>query len=488
MRRLKWSAVFVCVAVFAAVVAIAGTPRFLVGGFDPNSIRFDVTNLVARAKAGDAVANYELGVMFLCGHQVPKNRFVAYDYFQRSSDLGYGYASLLLGWCADYGGTYKERGLAMCESQPHRALIANCGDYILYGLKDGDAMRADEYYARAISNGVVQAESFLNRRISCRQAEERRHRAMQAACRRVASGDCRNDKEREEYARQQKRKRENEERRVKIQRDYAEQQSNRVAAVVREATKWQLSQVKRLEKSERSEDADELYWAACFLRAWAATASAADPSRRVDLARRSLDCLRRASDKGHPEASFRLGLMLWGGDASVLGPNPTGRGGFLDFHSKDWVMREWVPESLEVVKKDDVKGPSFGPYVRVWKILNGGVTNVENVLVYEQDVGGGMALVHKAAEAGCGEAKSWIDSRRTSGFADDFMPWMRDDDAFDVSVGHDCLEITVCTRSTDYLGNVFRRFKYDRKTGELVGQSAEDPVRESGSPWEASRQ
>lgn len=482
MRRLRLNVIFV--VVFAAVVAAAGVPVFRVGGFDPNSIRFDVTNLVVRAKAGDAVANYELGVMFLCGHQVPMNRYVAYDYFQRSSDLGYGYASLLLAWCADYGGSYRGRGLAMCESQPHRSLIANCGDHVLYGLHEDNALKAHEYYARAISNGVVEAENFLDRLTRSRQANERRNRAMQAARRRVASGDCRNDREREEYAKQQKYRRENEERNAKIQRDYAEQQSNRVVAVVREATRWQASQVKRLEKSERSEVAGELYWAACFLRAWAATASADDPDRRVGFARRSLDCLRRASEKGHLEATFRLGLMLWGGDTGVLGPGPQGRGGFLDFNSTNRVMHEWVPERLEIVKKGDLKGPSFAPYVRVWKIADGGaVTNVENVLVYEQDVSRGMALVRKAAAGGCAEAKGWLETRKSEGAADDFMPWMIDRQSFDNSKGRDCLEITVCTRSNRFLGHVFRKRKYDRKTGELVAQSEEDPQNNVRSPW-----
>ena len=472
----------------AAFLALAGstlaTTPFRVVGFDPNSVRFDVTNLVERAKANDAKANYELGVMFLCGHQVPQNRYVAYDYFSKSSDLGYGYASLLLGWCGEFGGGYKELGLSMCETQPYRALIAERGDYVLYGLRETVKLKPREYYELAISNGVVEAENFLNRLERHKQADERRNRAMQAARRRVASGDCRNDKERKEYARQQKYKRENEERRAKIQRVYAEQQSNRVAAVVREATKWQASQVERLVKFERSNSADELYWAACFLRAWAATASADDPGRRVGLAQRSLDCLRRASDKGHLEATFRLGLMLWGGDTGILGPEPQGRGGFLDFNSTNRVMHEWVPERLEVVKNGDLKGPSFAPYVRVKKIVDGGaVTNIENVLIYEQDVARGMALVRKAAEDGFAEAKSWLASRKAEGVADDYMPWMLDRQSFDNSKGRDCLEITVCTRSNGFLGRVFRKRKYDRKTGELVAQGAEDPQNDIHSPW-----
>ena len=488
MRMPHWKVILGCVAVFAAAEVCTGTPAFRVCGFDPNSVRFDVTNVIKRAKENDAAANYDLGVMFLCGQQVPMNRYVAYEYFKKASDLGYGHASLLLGWCREFNSSYKERGLSICEETPHRALIAERGDYILYSLHPEDEPSAREFYVRAVSNGVVEAENFLDRLDRTKLAEDARRCAEQESMKRVANGDCRNDREREKYRQQveqrERYRREYEARLEKVKREQDERQSNLVMSVEREATKWQAAQVERLRKVEHGDDANELHWAACFLRAWAATASGDDPNRRVELARRSLDCLRRASDRGHLESSFRLGLMMWGGDTGVIGPDPQGRGGFLDFHSTNRVMHEWVPERLEVVKKGDLKGPSFAPYVRVRKILQyGTVTNVENVLIYEQDIPRGLALIRKAAESGCATAKDWLAGRKAAGFAEDFMPWMCDDKAFDNSQGRDCLEITVRTRSNDYLGNVFRRFKYDRKTGELVARSGEDPQRRVSSPW-----
>ena len=487
MRRPILKSAFVCAVLFAAAAAV-GTPVFRVCGFDPNSVRFDVTNLVERAKADDAAANYDLGVMFLCGHQVPMNCCVAYDYFKRSSDLGYGYASLLLGWCAEFTSGYKERGLSLCEAQPHRALIAECGAHILHGVFYEDGLDPRDCYARAVSRGVIEAADFLERLDRSRSAEEARRQAEKESFKRVASGECRNDRERAAYRRQveqtERYRRESQARKEKAARDFAEEQSNRVAAVEREANRWQAEQLERLGKAEHGDDANELYWSACFLRAWAATASGDDPNRRVGLARRSLACLRRASDRGHAEASFRLGLMLWGGDVGVLGPDPVGRGGFLDSHSTNRVMHERVPNRIEVVKKSDLKGPSFGPYVRVRKVVDGGaVTNVENVLIYEQDVERGISLVRKAAEGGCAAASGWLGSRKAAGFSDDFMPWMCDEASFDNSNGRDCLEICVRTRSNDYLGSVFRRFKYDRKTGDLVARGAEDPQCNASSPW-----
>lgn len=488
MRMSQRKVILGCVTVFAAVAVYAGTPAFKVCGFDPNSVRFDVTNVVKLAKANDAAANYDLGVMFLCGHQVPMNRYVAYEYFKKASDLGYGYASILLGWCGEFNSSYKERGLSICEDVPYRALIAERGDYILYSLHPQDEPSPREFYVRAVSNGVVEAENFLDRLDRTKLAEDARRRAANESMKRVANGDCRNDREREKYRRQveqrERYRRECEARLERIKRETDERQRNLAMSVEREARRWQDAQVERLGKAEHGDDANELHWAACFLRAWAATASSDDPNRRVELVRRSLKCLCRASDRGHLESTFRLGLMMWGGDTGVIGPDPQGRGGFLDFHSTNRVMHEWVPERLEVVKKGDLKGPSFAPYVRVRKILqDGAVTNVENVLIYEQDITGGMALIRKAGTDGCAAAKKWLEDRKVAGFADDFMPWMCDDTAFDNSKGRECLEISVCTRSNAYLGCVFRRFKYDRKTGELVARSAEDPQCRALSPW-----
>ena len=50
--------------------AVAGHAPFYVPGFDPDSVRFNVTNVVMRAKESDAKACYELGVMFMTGHQL----------------------------------------------------------------------------------------------------------------------------------------------------------------------------------------------------------------------------------------------------------------------------------------------------------------------------------------------------------------------------------------------------------------------------------
>ena len=113
---------FVLLGIFL-VLSTYGYPVTKVEGFDPRSVAFNVSDLVTRAKKGDGSAYYRLGIMFLCGHQVQQNRFIAYDYLRKSHELGYGYASLLLGMGQEFGGRFVEEGVVPCETLPFRSLM-----------------------------------------------------------------------------------------------------------------------------------------------------------------------------------------------------------------------------------------------------------------------------------------------------------------------------------------------------------------------------
>ena len=463
--------------------AVAGHAPFYVPGFDPASVRFNVTNVVMRAKESDARACYELGVMFMTGHQLPANKFLSYDCLRRSADLGYGYASLLLGMVAEFGGGFIEKGVASCESLPYRGLIAARRGGIPLGLELHD-LKPREYYSMALSNGVECAKACIERADAATRDRERRFREENERRRRVLSGDCRNDEERQMYQRHIKekadRERENERRRVEMEAKYKRDAEEKKENAIRHAEEYQKQQMARLSTAERCDDPQELYWAACFLRAWAATADDGTRTRRVDLARRSFSCLERAAAKSHGESEFRLGLMLWAGDTYVLGPDPKNRGGFLDTSgTRTW---EWIPESVEVVKKGDVKGPSFAPYIHVRTTAESG-TDIKRVLIYKQDIPRGITLIRKAAEDGCSAAASWLDDRRKNGFSDDTMPWEYDNASFDEETTEDTIVFNAIVRTNDYLGHVFRCFKYDRRTGKLISRSAEMPQRNPGSPW-----
>ena len=465
----------------------AGTP-FRVEGFNPESVRFDVTNVAVRAKSGDAKAYYELGVMFLCGHQVPYNRFVAYDYFRKASDLGCGYASLLLGLASQFGGGYINKGLSRCGELPYRGLIAAKGEYVIDGLGRDD-FTAREYFVRAVSNGLACAAAWvadIDRQVAERDRERREREDAQ---RRILSGDCRTEEERQVYRKhveqQEEQRRRNEEFKAEFERRHAQEKRERIAALEAEIEKLKAGQMKRLLAAESGEDADELYWGACFLRAWAATADStgANRNRRVELARRSWSCLRKAADKGHGEAKFRLGLMLWGGDAGVLGPDPVNRGGFLE--KGNMAMQEWIPEQIEYVKKCDVKGPAFAPFVKVRKNrMFWFGEKVGRVLIYGQDVEKGMALIRNAAADGFRPAITWLHDRDANGLPDTMMPWMIARDRIERFKGKDILEFNFIVRSDANNETVFRHEAIDRKTGQIVWHSEEVPERLASSPWE----
>ena len=69
MSVLKRCSIVVLLGI-SFVLPIYGGPLTKVKGFDPRSVTFNVPDLVARAKKGDGSAYYQLGIMFLCGHQM----------------------------------------------------------------------------------------------------------------------------------------------------------------------------------------------------------------------------------------------------------------------------------------------------------------------------------------------------------------------------------------------------------------------------------
>lgn len=477
---------FVLLGIFLALPTY-GYPVTKVEGFDPRSVAFNVSDLVTRAKKGDGSAYYRLGIMFLCGHQVQQNRFIAYDYLRKSHELGYGYASLLLGMGQEFGGRFVEEGVVPCETLPFRSLMMEYQPLLLYGLDDGK-QSARGYYGQALTNGIRYAQNCLDRMARMELEREREVKERQETRRRVLSGDCRTVTERktyEEYTVQQNKfRREEEERQAKLKREWETREKEKRRKLEAQIADLKKTQQIRLADADSGNDPAEYYWAACFLRAWAATASNERPEHRVELARRSLSFLERAVTGGLAQAEYDLGRMLVGGDTGTIGPMPANRGGFLEGdHSKPG-SHEWVPESIEVVKQGDVKGPCFAPYVLVQKISGDGTfTNQVPVLVYRQDVKRGMELLHRAAEQKHQGAMNWFEERRRAGLPEDAPPWVLAKDTFCKTTANPVLKFRCYERATDCLGWVYRELCVDRVTGETVARSAEISERTGGSSW-----
>ena len=469
------------------ILPIYGDPITKVKGFDPRSVTFNVPDLVAHAKKGDGSAYYQLGIMFLCGHQVQKNHFIAYDYLRKSHELGYGYASLLLGMDKEFGGRFVEQGVVPCEGLPFRSLMMEYQPLLLYGLDDGK-QTAQGYYGQALTNGISYAQNCLDRMARIKAEQERKVKEQQEKRLRVLSGDCRTADERRTYEehklRQDELRRKEEERRAKLKRESEAREQAKKRKLEAQIADLKKAQQTRLATADSGTDPAECYWAACFLRAWAATASNDDPDRRVALARRALSFLERAAAAGLAQAEYDLGRMLVGGDTGTIGPTPANRGGFLEWdHSKPG-FPEWVPENIEVVKQGDVKGPCFAPYVLVQKIsADGTFTNQVPVLVYRQDVKRGMTLLRRAAEQKHQGAMNWFEERRRAGLSEDAPPWVLAKDEFCKTTANPVLKFRCYERATDSLGWVYRELCVDRVTGETVARSAEISERTGGSPW-----
>ena len=468
-----------------------GYPVTKAAGFDPRSVTFNVSDLVAHAKKGDGSAYYRLGIMFLCGHQVQKNRFIAYDYLRKSHELGYGYASLLLGMGQEFGGRFVEKGVVPCESLPFRSLMMEYQPLLLYGLDD-EKQSARGYYGQALTNGIRYAQNCLDRMARMELERERKEKKQQETRQRVLSGDCRTADERktyEEYKLQQNKfRREEEERQAKLKRERETREKEKKRKLEAQIADLKKAQQIRLANADSGNDPAEHYWAACFLRAWAATASNERPEHRVELARRSLSFLERAAAEGLAQAEYDLGRMLVGGDTGTIGPTPANRGGFLEWDHSKPEAPEWVPESIEVVKQGDVKGPCFAPYVLVQKISGDGtITNQLPVLIYRQDVKRGMDLLHRAVAQRQNGAVNWFEDRRKARLPEDAPPWTLATDACQRPTTNSVLKVRHYERATDYLGWIYRELSIDRVTGEIVGQSVEISERAAVSPWDAKQ-
>lgn len=481
----------ICAAFLSAcfVLTAWGGPVFRVPGFDARSVSFNVPDLIVRARQGDGEAYYQLGVMFLCGHETKQNHFIAYDYLCKAHEQGYGYASLLLGMSREFGGGFVEKGVAFCEDLPFRALIAAYHPQSPWGL-DSDKTSARDYYGQALSNGVQHAQFCLARLDRAEAERTRQNRQWKLDVERIYAGDCRTPEERRMYekrkAQQEKFRQEENARQAKMAREREEREQAKRRQLEEGIAALKAEQQRRLATAESGKDPVERYWAACFLRAWAATADDEPAGRRVALARRALKNLEVSAAAGYGQAAYDLGCMLIGGDTEALGPRPAHRGGFLsdDDDPGRLPFGEWIPESIEVVKSGDVRGPRFAPDVLSLDVSKDGVsTSQVAVCVYRQDVPRGMALLRRAAADNHKGALDWFAERQRIGLPDDAVPWALATDSFKKETANPVLQIRRYERQNAYLGRVYREITIDRTTGEIVGRSQELSEYPGRSPW-----
>ncbi len=135
----------------------------------------DLRCLESTAKAGDAEAQYQLGISFLSGSRVPASEPQAVQWFQRAAEQGHAKAQYELGHCCQYGkGLPRNTAEAVKwyrRASPHFLAAAEQGDaeaqYIIAVMcNSGHGMNrnlteAAKWYEKAARQGRTHAQYKL---------------------------------------------------------------------------------------------------------------------------------------------------------------------------------------------------------------------------------------------------------------------------------------------------------------------------------------
>lgn len=147
-----------CLALFAAVPAIASdmTPSAATEAATADAPEtFDVR--LAKARAGDARAQCEVGVAYINGSSVPQDFRQGLDWLQRSSDAGFGYARFVLAdlYSRGYGGVTVDDAQA----------------YYYASLAAASSSLAEKYRERAVKLRTASAKRLTAAQVARLQAK-----------------------------------------------------------------------------------------------------------------------------------------------------------------------------------------------------------------------------------------------------------------------------------------------------------------------------
>ena len=128
----------------------------------------DLAELMKRAEAGDATAQWELGCWYQLGDRVGKDEKEAVKLFTKSADQGFAKAQALLGGCYERGkGVLKDEKEAV-KWYTKAAEQGNDGAQLLLGIcySDGTGVGKDEkeavkWYTKSAEQGFAVAEYEL---------------------------------------------------------------------------------------------------------------------------------------------------------------------------------------------------------------------------------------------------------------------------------------------------------------------------------------
>ena len=145
------------------------TPGELLGALNDFEVLPYSNNLLEKAKAGDAIAQVQLGVAFYEGHEIEKSDLKAVEWFKKSAENKNALGEALLGMCYKHGDgvdqDFKKAFQLFNKSAKKGNLMGQFGMGLCYTVGDGvteDKKEGLRWILKAANRGYEPAVQTIN--------------------------------------------------------------------------------------------------------------------------------------------------------------------------------------------------------------------------------------------------------------------------------------------------------------------------------------
>ena len=145
------------------------TPGELLGALNDFEVLPYSNNLLEKAKAGDAIAQVQLGVAFYEGHEIEKSALKAVEWFKKSAENENALGEALLGMCYKHGDgvdqDFKKAFQLFSKSAKKGNLMGQFGMGLCYTVGEGvteDKKEGLRWILKAANRGYEPAVQTIN--------------------------------------------------------------------------------------------------------------------------------------------------------------------------------------------------------------------------------------------------------------------------------------------------------------------------------------
>ena len=145
------------------------TPGELLGALNDFEVLPYSNNLLEKAKAGDAIAQVQLGVAFYEGHEIEKSDLKAVEWFKKSAENENALGEALLGMCYKHGDgvdqDFKKAFQLFSKSAKKGNLMGQFGMGLFYTVGEGvteDKKEGLRWILKAANRGYEPAVQTIN--------------------------------------------------------------------------------------------------------------------------------------------------------------------------------------------------------------------------------------------------------------------------------------------------------------------------------------